>query len=136
MRRKTRKNRWILWLLAAALIPCFSAAAGVFFYQSYLSADSVSSLQIEDAPDGIVEEVAQIMILPSEQPVIGTVLDKSRLSDEPFFAQAENGDRVLIFSQARKAVLYRPDTGQIVESETLTDTSSVPSLPESSPVTP
>lgn len=64
----------------------------------------------------VTTEVAKIAILPQgEQPVIATVSDVSKLQDKPFFKNAQDGDKVLIYKQAKKAILYRPSTKQIVE---------------------
>ena len=56
------------------------------------------------------------MVLPSEEPTIATVSNIEALRSQPFFANAKNGDRVLIYVNARKAVLYDPVNNKIVEA--------------------
>lgn len=64
----------------------------------------------------VVESVKNLMELPSdEQPTIATVVDAGKLKDQPFFVRSENGDKLLIYTQARKAILYRPTTNKVVE---------------------
>jgi len=63
----------------------------------------------------IVSKVSLLMDLPNEAPTIATVLDASKLQDQVFFKNAKNDDRVLIYTQAKKAVLYRPSTNKIIE---------------------
>ena len=64
----------------------------------------------------IKAEVANIIELPAnETPTIATVVDASKLKTQAFFANAQNGDRVLMFSEAKKAILYRPSTKKIIE---------------------
>ncbi|MDQ3158880.1 MAG: hypothetical protein M3P98_01965 [bacterium] len=64
----------------------------------------------------ITQKVGNLVQLPeNETPTIATVSDVSKLSAQPFFVNAVNGDKVLIFTQARKAVLYRPSTNKIIE---------------------
>ena len=63
----------------------------------------------------LVEKVGKLMELPSEQPQIATVSDISKLPGDQFFARAENGDKVLIYNIARKAILYRPSVNKIID---------------------
>lgn len=60
-------------------------------------------------------DVAQLIELPNETPTIATVVDVEKLKTQAFFANAQNGDRVLLFPQAKKAILYRPTTKKIIE---------------------
>lgn len=69
----------------------------------------------EDEANRIKDEVAQLIELPNEKPTVATVVDVEKLKSQTFFANAQNGDRVLLFAQAKKAVLYRPSSKKIVE---------------------
>ena len=55
------------------------------------------------------------MELPQEVPTVATVSDVSKLKNQAFFANAKNGDKVLIYQNAKKAILYRPSSNKIVE---------------------
>lgn len=68
----------------------------------------------------LVEEVGKLIALPDETPTVATVTDVEKLRNQPFFATAENGDKVLIFTQAKKAYLYRPDTHKVIEVAPIT----------------
>lgn len=85
------------------------AAAGYFYYQfRTLTASS------REATD-LYAKVNKILELPDETPTLATVAEKEKLQDQPFFERAENGDKVLIFPTAQKAVLYRPSTKKVIE---------------------
>ena len=64
----------------------------------------------------IVEQVAKLVILPeNEDPTIATVTDPAKLSDQPFFINSEAGDKVLIYQEAKRAILYRPSNNKVIE---------------------
>lgn len=61
-------------------------------------------------------KVSGFIELPvDELPTVATVVDASKVSDQPFFVRAQNGDKVLIFARSGKAILYRPSTNKIIE---------------------
>lgn len=64
----------------------------------------------------IVERVGKLVALPmDETPTVATVNDPEKLVDQPFFAQAKKGDKVLIYTTAKKAILFDPVGGKIIE---------------------
>lgn len=63
----------------------------------------------------LLKKVGALMEVPEEEPTVVTILDKTKLQSQPFFRYAQNGDRVLIFSQAKRAVLYRPSSNKIID---------------------
>jgi hypothetical protein len=66
--------------------------------------------------DQLVSQVGQLMTLPSaEQPTVATVTDLSQLQNQPFFTNAQVGDKVLIYSNEKEAILYRPSDNKIIE---------------------
>jgi hypothetical protein len=89
-------------------------AGSIFLYsrsQKNNSAKNTSASEIEST----VAAVAELIELPNETPTLATVSDIDKLKDQEFFTHAENGDKVLIFKNARKAILYRPFTNKIIE---------------------
>lgn len=65
----------------------------------------------------VVAKVSRHMILPeNETPTAAVVSDPDVLKkDQPFFNNARTGDRVLIYANALKAILYNPELDKIVE---------------------
>lgn len=64
----------------------------------------------------VVSQVSKLMVLPQkEAPTLATVTDVNKLKTQPFFIIAENGDKVLIYSLSKKAILYRPSINKIIE---------------------
>ena len=64
----------------------------------------------------IVGEVGKLMVLPEgETPTIATVTDPEKLTGQAFFANASSGDKVLLYTNAKKAILYSPSQNKILE---------------------
>jgi hypothetical protein len=61
----------------------------------------------------IVARVRKHMVLPDEEPLVNTVTDADKVRQEPFYAKAQNGDKVIVFST--RAILYNPTLDKIVE---------------------
>jgi hypothetical protein len=78
--------------------------------------------QLAPEAERLTSEVGRLIQLPDEQPTIARVTNASKLKDQPFFAKAKDGDRVLIFTKAKKMILYRPTEKQIIEVTTLNPT--------------
>jgi len=73
-----------------------------------------------------IEEVSKIILLPEgEIPTLATVTDAEKTRGQDFFKNAQNGDKVLVYQNAKKAYLYRPDEKKIIEVGTV-NTNSQP----------
>ena len=111
---KINRNTWIIvgaFLLAAVAVLIFSYFQGTSKNSSKNSAASAQK-QIQD----VVAKVAKLIELPqNEQPTLATVSDVNKLKDQPFFKNAKNGDKVLIYAKNKKAIIYRPSSNKLVE---------------------
>ncbi|MDP3993777.1 MAG: hypothetical protein Q8P75_02225 [bacterium] len=103
----------------AVVLAIAAVAGGVIAYRfrqevAVLKANPNKTAQEE--VQALIDKVGQIIVLPQdERPTIATVADPEKLKDQPFFAKAKRGDRVLIYTTARKAILYDPVGNKIVE---------------------
>lgn len=84
----------------------------------------------------IIDMVGKLVLLPEgEAPTIATVTDPEKLkSEQAFFAKAMEGDKVLIYTQALKAIMYRPSENKIIEVAPLVIGN--PTTPAPAPVAP
>jgi hypothetical protein len=102
----------------------FLAAIGsaYYFYSKYQGAMNSPEKLPANEIKNLTDKIGKFMDLPNEEPTLATVTDKEKLSGQPFFAKAQNGDKVLIFTQAQKAILYRPGANKIIEVMSLAST--------------
>jgi hypothetical protein len=113
---KLLSTKFIIPLIILILL--VSLGFGFYFFNQYQKAQSLLNSDQLDTEEVkvLTEKVGSIMEIPQgEAPVVATVSDVSKLSGQPFFAKAKNGDKVLAFVKAQKAILYRPSTNKIVE---------------------
>lgn len=113
--KKRAKTLFILFVVLAVL------GSGGYLYKRNrdLSAENkllsnpteVAKIQQEE----LVSLVGALVVLPSgETPTVATVSDAAKLKDQAFFVEAQNGDKVLIYTKAKKAYLYRPSTDKLI----------------------
>jgi hypothetical protein len=91
----------------------------VFIGWKYFYPDKGKVNMLDVAERERVEVLAKVgahIVLPKDEvPTLATVSDPEQLKKYPFFSNAEKGDKVLIYSLAKKAILYRPTGDKIVE---------------------
>jgi hypothetical protein len=109
------KNGGAATKLLGVLVIALAAATAYFYVQySDLKADPAKESQAE--VDRLVAQVSKLIVLPEdEKPTVATVTDVEKLKDQPFFARAENGNKVLIYTQAKKAILFDPIENKLIE---------------------
>jgi hypothetical protein len=115
-------------LRAAVEVLLVLALIGVSYYAYTLSNDKkdlksqVSNLQantqlaIQTQTDDLISTVGSLMTLPTnETPTVANVSDAAKAKQQSnFFANAQNGDKVLMYVKAGQAILFRPSTSKII----------------------
>lgn len=89
--------------------------AGYFYSQiKVLKQDPQVTAQKEVAD--LVGKIGKLVVLPAgETPTVATVSDPAALKDQAFFSQATKGDKVLIYAQAKKAILYSVSLNKVID---------------------
>lgn len=121
MAKSSRKSffskKLALGVLNVAIIAGLAVFGGIYFnkYNDLKNAnpEDLQKTQVQQT----IEKVGKLYTLPAnEQPDVATVKDKEALKKQyPFFDQAENDDVVLIYKDAKLAILYRPSSNQLVK---------------------
>ena len=88
------------------------STVGYFAYRAYFTPEALKRREVAKW----VEIIGEGISLPQgETPTLATVTNKDKLDDQPFFARAENGDKILIYPLTKKAFLYRPVAGKVID---------------------
>jgi len=71
---------------------------------------------VQKQSNDLITKVGVLMKLPAgETPTVAAVSDAAAAKQQsPFFANAANGDKVLLYVKAGEAILYRPSTNKII----------------------
>jgi hypothetical protein len=108
---KQRKMLPVVFVLTVLL--CLAIASAGYFYYQYRNTAPVKDA---DEITTLTKTIGAFMELPGDEtPTLATVTDKDKLADQPFFRKSENGDKVLIYTNTGRAILYRPSTKKIVD---------------------
>jgi C4-dicarboxylate transporter len=112
-----KKKKWwkIVGGVAVMAIVIIGVAAGVFFWSQRKDNPGDLLMNMTDDQSEVVKQVQRLMELPDETPSVVTVMDKTKLPEQAFFAKAENGDKVLLYTSTEKAILYRPSSKKLIE---------------------
>lgn len=110
--------------LAAILVIVALSAGGAIFVvkrNPQLLGLSVPKQEAAAVPSevevkSLVAKVGQLVLLPEgETPTVATVTDINQVKNQPFFQNAQNGDKVLVYPKAKKAILYRPSIERVID---------------------
>jgi len=106
-----------LYIVGAVLL--LAVLVSGFFYYQYRNIKQQLQNPADFAKEqtqAIINRVAKLMELPVDEiPVVYTISDTEKLKNQPFFARAKNGDQVLIYTNAKKAIIYDPIANKIID---------------------
>lgn len=101
----------IIGIIALALVATFVVLR---MYQAAPNQSESSS--VGDAADTMTS-IARLMLIPNEKPVIATINEAQKLiASQAFYMGAIDGDKLVMFPNAKKAVIYSPTRNLIVNS--------------------
>src|SRR5450759_35049 len=109
------KNKSVFILVIVILL--LAAIPSVYFYTQYaaMKKQVAAAKPAPEDPKALIARVAKHILLPTgEDPTVMTVTDKEKLSGQLFFANAKNGDKVLVYEKAKKAFLYDPVADMVI----------------------
>ena len=111
---KVKKTAVAPWFIIGVIV----GAAAIFAWNVYMpKTPTEPSTQVQQAQvQAIIAKVGKLIILPTgEDPVVATISDASTLmKEQAFYKGSENGDIVLVYQKAAKAIVYSPSRNLIV----------------------
>lgn len=103
-------------LFIAPLLVAAGAAYIVYLHMEIRALKKGPQRTAQEETRLLVSKVSQLILLPEgEEPTIATVNDPEKLKDQLFFARAQKGDKVLIYTRTKKAILYNPLSNKVIE---------------------
>lgn len=115
---KRGHQRALMTVLSILLVLALAGGAWLFF--KYRQAVDTNPKTVEQRT---VEQVADMFEAPTEKPSVTTVTDASRLSNKELASRAKNDDKLLIYAESKRIVIFRPSSSKIVDILTIRDTS-------------
>lgn len=98
------------------IVAIIAIILAAFFYMQLSKLQKNPQAIAQQETRDLVAKVSKLIVLPvGEDPTIATVSDPTALKDQTFFVNAKKGDKVLIYAQAKKAILYSVALDKIVE---------------------
>ena len=102
-----------------ALVVIFTLLGYILAYHYYTLSQSLKKTPDQVAEEQAVKltaEISKLMQLPTDEtPSVVTITDTTKVSSQPFFKNAQNGDALLVYSKNMEAIIYRPSTNKIIQ---------------------
>lgn len=117
------KKKLFAMLLGAVILSLIASSTWSYYNyrqikQEVLRLSSVEGQQelAQKEVDDLLGNLSKLIILPDgEDPTVATVTDVEALKEnQPFFEKAENGDKLVVYTNAKKAIIYSPTRNVIV----------------------
>lgn len=100
----------------SVIIAIIALIAAGYFYMEVRKLKQDPNVAAKQEVVSLVEKVGKLVVLPAnETPTVATVSDPEALKDQAFFANASKGDKVLIYAEAKKAILYSVEMNKIID---------------------
>lgn len=136
-KEKTMKFFKFLKVLMPVITILAIALAGFMYYQVVQLKANPQNIAAKETKE-ITAKAGKLVVLPADEtPTIATVSDPEALKDQAFFANAQKGDKVLIYTNAKKAILYSVSMDKIIDVAPLNIGTSTakPQAPVTQPAT-
>lgn len=97
------------------------SAVGIYYYMQYLNTKN-ELLRFKQNPQAaatldLIKDVQEHVELPAnETPTILTITDADKLKGQTVFSRVQNGDKILVYKNQNRTIIYRPLTDKVIET--------------------
>ncbi len=132
------KKSVIIAFVVLSLLAVGGSGAGIYYYFQYrnvLQRAKDPTIEVKE----ILSKVGKLIDLPQgEEPTVATVQDAEAIKSQPFFSKAQNGYRVILYTNARMAILFDEKNNKIINVGAINvgTPSATPQAPASSEAPP
>ncbi|OGH86567.1 MAG: hypothetical protein A2493_00940 [Candidatus Magasanikbacteria bacterium RIFOXYC12_FULL_33_11] len=114
IKKRKKSGNFAIFVLSILLV--ISLLGSYYFYTKYSAIKNNADILSQKEINSVLKDVSKLMFLPTdEEPSMATIIDKNQLIDQPFFTEAKNGDKLLIFGKSSQAIIYRPSDNKIIK---------------------
>ncbi len=107
-----RNPKQRLVIAGGAVLILLLAATSIFFFWQYKNSRSGDDAALSRQ---VIDKVSSLYFVPEgEEPTVAEIKDTTKLKDQPFFEKAQNGDYLLVYQQAKIAIIYRTGAHKLV----------------------
>lgn len=115
MIRKQPHHTSLRWLvIVVAIVFVVVAIAAIFFAGQFFATQSNSKTADDATKDRILGKVESLYMVPEGTPTIALVQNKSQLNGQAFYSNVENGDYLVVYDQAKLALIYREAVNKLI----------------------
>ncbi|HSX33214.1 MAG TPA: hypothetical protein VLF91_02650 [Candidatus Saccharimonadales bacterium] len=111
--RPVRRHRDVIVTLICMIV-ILAGACGLLLVRYHQTIAKQQATTVQQAAS-LATQLGKHFALPAGQPTLATVLNRAKLGDAQLVNEAQNGDLLLIFAEAKRVILYRPSTGKVVD---------------------
>ena len=119
--KPTKKGRNRAFTIILIVLCLTAIGTSVFFFIKYRQATHTE----EAANKQLVEQIGQTLQLPDETPTVVTVTDRDKLTNKSLADHVQNDDKLLVFGNAKKLIVYRPTAKKVIDILTFQSTKDV-----------
>ncbi len=130
------KKAVLISFILLIIVALAGSGAGIYYYVQYqtlLTRSNDPNATVKD----LIAKVGKLIDLPTgEQPTVATVTNPDLIKSQPFFAKAKKGDRVILYPNARLAILFDETANKIMNFGTInsgTPSAGTETAPQNAP---